>query len=349
MKTTGKTSSVLLILLVTCLTAGRASLAQEMHQGNLEVSKRALDRFIMSEIDSLQITGLSVAVIAKGRVVYYMCTGEKNIETHEKVDKRTLFEAASMTKPVFAYAVHKLAAEGRFDIDTPLFRYAPYEDLEYDDRYRMITGRMVLGHTTGLPNWRPKGEKLAFNAEPGSRYIYSGEGYEFLGYAVSRHTGEDLNDIVREEVLKPLGMKHSFMTDNDYVTENMSTGHTDNKVSGRKILDRAYVAYGLRTEARDYAKFVIELMRESRVPGSTFSRMATPHTDIDDSVISCLGIRSQQTTGGVKYFHSGNNGNRFQSHFAFYKDLDMGFVFFMNCNRGVEFARRLNDFLLNEK
>jgi CubicO group peptidase (beta-lactamase class C family) len=349
MKTKGRTSLTLIILLMTYLVTGQVSSSQEIHPESRRFSKKALDRFIMSEVDSLQITGLSVAVIEKGRVVYYRCTGEKNIETHEKVDKRTLFEAASMTKPVFAYAVHKLVAEGRFDIDTPLFRYSPYEDLEYDDRYKLITGRMVLGHTTGLPNWRPKGERLAFNADPGSQYIYSGEGYEFLGYAVSRHTGEDLNDIIREEVLAPLGMKHSFMTDNDYVTKNMSTGHTDNKVTGRKILDRAYVAYGLRTEARDYAKFVIELMKESRVPGSTFSRMASPHTNIDDSVISCLGIRSQQTPDGVKFFHSGNNGNRFQSHFAFYKDRDMGFVFFMNCNKGVEFAGRLNDFLLNEK
>lgn len=338
-----------LVLFIACLVAGQTAPAQIMTPGGQKISRREISRFISREVDTLQITGLSVAIIEKGRIVYYKTLGEKNMETHEKVDKRTLFEAASMTKPVFAYAVHKLAAEGRFDIDTPLFRYSPYEDLEYDDRYKLITGRMVLGHTTGLPNWRPKGEKLAFNAEPGSQYIYSGEGYEFLGYAVSRHTGEDLNDIIREEVLAPLGMKHSFMTDNDYVTENMSTGHTDNMVSGRKILDRAYVAYGLRTEARDYARFIIELMKESRVPGSTFSRMASPHTNIDDSVISCLGIRSQQTPGGVKYFHSGNNGNRFQSHFAIYKDMDMGFVFFMNCNRGVEFARRLNDFLLNEE
>lgn len=321
------------------------SSAQIITPDNKKISGKEIDSFIERQTDSLQVTGLSVAIIQKGKIVYYRTLGEKNIETHERVVRRTLFEAASMTKPVFAYAVHKLDAEGLFDIDTPLYRYATYDDLEYDRRYKLITGRMVLGHTTGLPNWRPRGEKLAFIAGPGSRYTYSGEGYEFLGYAVSRHTGMELQEIISEQVLVPLKMKHSFMIDNDYVTRHMSTGHTDKKVSGRKILDRAYVAYGLRTEACDYARFVIELMKESLVSESTLNRMASPHINIDDRVISCLGIRTEQTPYGMKYFHSGNNGNRFQSHFAFYKESGTGFVFFMNCNRGVEFAARMNELI----
>ncbi len=336
---------LLLMFLVTC----QVSQAQIMTLDNGRRSKKETDRFIHRAADSLHITGLSVAIIEKGKIVYYKTLGVKNNETHEKVNRKTLFEAASMTKPVFAFAVHSIAAKGLFSIDTPLFRYSPYKDLEYDERYKLITGRMVLGHTTGLPNWRPKGERLAINAGPGSMYTYSGEGYEFLGYAVRMHTGRELQEIIREEVLKPLKMKQSFMTDNDYVTRHMATGHTDGKVSGRKILDRAYVAYGLRTEAHDYARFIIELMKESHEPQSTFNRMASPYIKIDESVMSCLGIRSEPTPYGVKYFHGGNNGNRFQSHFAFFKEKDMGFVFFMNCNRGEEFAKMMNDFLTGKE
>jgi CubicO group peptidase (beta-lactamase class C family) len=339
----------IILLPVLYLMAEPVSSAQITTPENVKISRRELNRFIKRQVDSLQVTGLSVAIIQKGKVVYYRTLGEKNIESHEKAGRRTLFEAASMTKPVFAYAVHKLAAEGFFDIDTPLFRYATYDDLEYDRRYRLITGRMVLGHATGLPNWRPEGERLFFKSEPGSMYTYSGEGYEFLGYAVSRHTGRQLEEIISEQVFVPLKMKHSFMTDNDYIRRHMSTGHTDNKVSGRKILDQSYVAYGLRTEARDYARFVIELIRESHQPKSIFESMASPHINIDDKVVSCLGIRSEQTPYGAKYFHSGNNGNRFQSHFAFYKEHDTGFVFFMNCNRGVEFAVVMNKLITGAK
>jgi len=343
------TLPTVLVLLVAYLAAGQTAPAQIITPGGQKISRLDINRFISREVDTLQITGLSVAIIEKGRIVYYKTLGEKNKQTGEKVGRKTLFEAASMTKPVFAYAVHKLVAEGRFDIDTPLFIYFPYEDLEYDDRYKLITARMVLGHTTGLPNWRPKGEKLAFIAEPGSRYTYSGEGYEFLGYAVSRHIGKQLQEIISEQVLLPLKMKHSFMTDNDYVTRHVATGHSDGKVSGRMFLDKSYVAYGLRTEARDYARLVIALMSESHQQQSIFEKMAFPHINIDDRVVSCLGIRTEQTPYGVKYYHSGNNGNRFQSHFAFYKDKDFGFVFFMNCNRGVEFAAKMYEFLTSRE
>ena len=314
-----------------------------------EITIAEIDDFIRYQSDSLQIVGLSLAFIENGKIAYYRVSGEKNNNTREKVNRKTLFEAASMTKPVFAYTVHKLVEKGLFSIDTPLYKYFPYEDIAYDDRYKRITGRMALAHTTGMPNWRPKGGKLTIDADPGSKYIYSGEAFEFLGYAVQQKTGKKLQDIIREEVFKPLKMNHSFLVENNYVERHMSTGHKDNQVSGRMILPRVQVAYGLRTEATDYARFVMHLMKESQWPNSTFNVMAVPQVNIDEKVSSCLGIRSEMTPYGMKYFHGGNNGNRFQSHFAFFKEKNIGFVFFMNCNKGVELTERIYKFLEDGK
>ena len=62
-----------------------------------------------------------------------------------------------MTKPVFAYTVIKLSQKHIIDLDTPLYKYYPYEDIDQDDRYKLITARMVLSHTSGFPNWRGGG------------------------------------------------------------------------------------------------------------------------------------------------------------------------------------------------
>jgi CubicO group peptidase (beta-lactamase class C family) len=69
------------------------------------------------------------------------------------VNDQTLFEAASVSKPIFAYFVMRMVEKGLLNLDTPLYKYLPYPDIEHDDRYKLITARMVLNHTTGFPNW----------------------------------------------------------------------------------------------------------------------------------------------------------------------------------------------------
>lgn len=93
-----------------------------------------------------------------------------------QVSADTVFEAASLSKPVFAFGVLLLAQEGIIDLDRPLASYLPAPYLPAEPGAAVITARMVLEHTTGLPNWRPKGEPLALLRQPGTRFGYSGEG-----------------------------------------------------------------------------------------------------------------------------------------------------------------------------
>ena len=135
------------------------------------------------------IPGLSMVVIENGEVALHFELGVKNTETKESVDEETLFETASLSKPVFAYGVLKLVEKGKLDLDKPLVAYLPYPDIANDERGHSITARMVLAHTTGFPNWRPKNAPLKIHFQPGDRFSYSGEGFLFLQKVVEQVTG----------------------------------------------------------------------------------------------------------------------------------------------------------------
>jgi len=309
---------------------------------------KSIDSFIRYQMDSLKIPALSIAIIQKGKVIYYKATGVRN-EKHEAIDTATLFEAASMTKPVFAYAVHKLIQQGKLSLDTPLYRYYPYNDISYDDRYKLITARMVLDHTTGFPNWRD-GRELTIGSDPGTNYGYSGEGYVYLGFVVSHLIHKPIEDITNQEVFRPLGIRNSYLIENKYVLDHLADGKKDNKEWGRNgPWQGPNVASSLRTEAKEYAKFVIELMRENRSSGTVFQQMSAPQMKIDSNKWVCLGIFMEQTPYGIAYSHGGNNNNRYNSNFKFYKDHDLGYVFFMNCHQEQTLTKRLDKFLKTAK
>ncbi|HUQ98092.1 MAG TPA: serine hydrolase domain-containing protein, partial [Gemmatimonadaceae bacterium] len=121
----------------------------------------------------------------------------------------TVFEAASLSKPVFAYLVHTLAAEGKLDLARPLSTYLALPN-PADAASAPITARHVLSHTSGWRNWRfAKNDQLTADFAPGSKFSYSGEGYYFLQRVVEKVTGTGILRLTRERVFEPLGMKNS--------------------------------------------------------------------------------------------------------------------------------------------
>ena len=156
------------------------------------------------------VPGLTAAIIKGGEIVWARGFGVKNVETKEAVTTETLFPAASLSKPVFAYAVLKLSDEKLINLDRPLVEYLPWPDLPNDPRTKLITARRVLSHSTGLLNWRfQANQPLTINATPGQAFTYSGEGIYYLQRVVEHLTGRGLGEFMRERVLKPFGMQHS--------------------------------------------------------------------------------------------------------------------------------------------
>lgn len=156
------------------------------------------------------VPGLSVALIADGKLTWSQGFGVKKAGSSEPVTDDTVFGAASLSKPVFAYAVFKLRDEKLIDLDRPLVEYLSPSDLPDDPRSKKITARHVLSHTTGWQNWRfQKGNNLTFSSNPGEQFGYSGEGYFYLQRVVEHITGKGFEEFMRDRVLKPFGMVNS--------------------------------------------------------------------------------------------------------------------------------------------
>ena len=148
-----------------------------------------LEREIEELMTKAQVPGLSIALVSQGVLAWRRGFGIKDIRSKASVDDNTVFEAASTSKPLFAYVVMKLCEKGVLDLDTPLVKYVPERVVANDARSDVVTARHILSHTSGLPNWRSKQEPLAFGFTPGERWSYSGEGYSYLQAVVSRLTG----------------------------------------------------------------------------------------------------------------------------------------------------------------
>jgi CubicO group peptidase (beta-lactamase class C family) len=154
------------------------------------------------------VPGLAAAQVGGGRVEA-RGYGVRRAGTEDAVTEHTVFEAASLSKPVFAYLVLGLEREGVMDLDRPVGEYLALPNPE-DARARAITARHLLSHSGGWRNWRFAREHvLTADFEPGARFSYSGEGFAFLQRVVEALTGRAFPVLARERVFAPLGMESS--------------------------------------------------------------------------------------------------------------------------------------------
>lgn len=318
-------------------------------------SPAAIDKIIETYQKYYKIPGVSLALIKDGKVVYHKVYGVKNSFTKEPVNDSTLFEAASITKPVFSYAVQRLAERGVIDLDKPLYQYLPFKDIEYDDRYKLITGRHVLTHRTGFPNWREG--KLVINFTPGTQYSYSGEGMQYLQAVIEKITGKGIEQVIKEEVLDPLGMHHTFFSNNERLMKLVSTGHFNNVPSSDDPPSQPGMAYSMHTEALEFTKFMIQLMEQKGLSASTYENMLSERSpfiykDGDEKprykeyMGESLAVRDSPF--GQVFGHGGNNGD-FRCQFEVYKDSKTGYAIFTNSSTAYPLLDRMKLFLMEGK
>ncbi|WP_157955993.1 serine hydrolase domain-containing protein [Flavobacterium kingsejongi] len=352
------------VLLLSMFTANVD--AQYVTLNGHDVSVSSLDRFILNEIDSKEIPAISIAIINDGKIVYQKNAGVKDFITNKSVDENSIFEAASLSKTVFAYFVMKLVDRGILDLDKPLYKYMIYKDIENDNRYKNITARMVLDHTSGLPNWRTsdfadpkrnfKEGDLYLKFNPGSAYSYSGEGYYFLSKVIAKLTKTDLttlDNLFQKEVALPLNLQHSWFSINNFIVDHKVTGYMNKKAVIRwpgslpDLNSKTFgAAGGLHTDAGSYAKFLIALMNGKGLSKKSVNEMfkfqvrLDQNKDYDGDIGWGLGIGIRPGVNGFDYNHRGNNGN-FQSYYLINEKDRSGYVFFVSCDKGAEFNERL--------
>ena len=299
-----------------------------------------LEQEIAELLNKAQVPGLSIALVKDGALLWRRGFGVKDIRSKAPVDDSTVFQAASTTKPVFAYAVMKLCEKRVMDLDTPLTKYAPARFLESDPLLDRITARHVLSHTSGLPNWRSKEEPAAVRFTPGDKWGYSGEGYSYLQSAVSHLTGARVNrqscaryeagiefcatdpiidEYMQRNILVPFGMASSGFLWSPRMEANTAWGHdpkglplkTSREPSGPAVA-RYGMAGGLFTTPSDYARFLMEVIApkpsdEFRLSGASLAEMLRPHVKVTPQNSWALGWEISHTAAGDVIRHSGGN------------------------------------------
>lgn len=347
MKSSRVAKSIIPVLaLFAIVTTGPAQEASRSLSAPANVKARIneLERAIPALMDSGAVTGLQIAIVADGKLAWTRGFGVRSAETEAPVDEGTVFEAASLSKPVFAYGVLKLVDQGVIDLDTPLFRYWAYEDAAHDERYKKITARMALSHTPGFPNWRPRDGQLTINFEPGSKFSYSGEGFVFLQRVVEHLTGEPLNVFMKRTVLDPLGMTRSSYVWEDGFADNHAVPHT----SIGTAIDKQFpegsgnAAASLHTTASDFARFMITIMEGSGLSEKSAREMLVPQIEVEPGVSWGLGIGLEGSALGRGFWHWGHNTG-YRAYTLAYRDSGYGVIWFTNSSNGMTILEALLD------
>jgi len=178
------------------------------------------------------VPGLCAILVRNGEVAWVHALGVTKSGTTQKIDADTMFEAASISKAVFAYIVLQLADQGVLELDKPLAEYFRPDYLATNPALAAITARHVLTHTSGLPNWGDDNKPESFVPQflPGSHFSYSGEGMFWLQLVVEKLTSEGLDATARRLLFGPAGMTRS--TFSAYVDDpNVAWGHVGGRVA----------------------------------------------------------------------------------------------------------------------
>ena len=155
------------------------------------------DKEIEKWLKSNNIPTLGIGVINEGKLQQIKVYGD--LIDGETAPYNTIFNVASLTKPVTAIVALKLVSLGKWDLDEPIYKYWTDPDVADDPRSKKLTTRHILSHQTGFPNWRylNKSKKLNFQFEPGTQYQYSGEGLEYLRKALENKFKKSLNQLAK--------------------------------------------------------------------------------------------------------------------------------------------------------
>jgi CubicO group peptidase (beta-lactamase class C family) len=272
------------LLCLLILALGLAGMRRNAQQ----LSKEEVDGIVRKLMDTAHVTGLCVGIIRDGKIAYVQAYGYKNKPLGQLNDTATCFYAASFAKAVFAYLVMKLTDEGVIDLDKPLYEYLPkplpeydnYKDLAGDDRWKLLTARICLDHTTGFPNFRwanPRGNnKLEFFFTPGTRYGYSGEGMLLLQLAVETVTGRRLDSLAMEKVFIPLGMRRTSYVWEPSFEDDYAVGHLENETAiPKKKRTKAGAAGSMETTIADYTRFLAAVLRGEGLSEKAWKEMTS--------------------------------------------------------------------------
>lgn len=301
---------------------------------------------------AFDVPGVAVATLKQcepqGEAVL---AGSASLHPLQPVTAATVFEAASLSKPVFAWLVMQLVDEQIIDLDRPFAETFDYARLPDKAAYAKLTPRMVLTHRTGLPNWVDGGTDfpqrtapIPFRHPPGAAYSYSGEAFQLLQAFVENKTGRTLQALFQARLGR--WMPHSTFTrplppgtlaSRGYASARQASGGRDMS----NLTDHAMAAASLVTTAQDFARFLSLVCKREGLSAAAYDDMLRPQAPVpqEDAAFATsrgLGWAITDLGGGSTLVnHNGSNG-QYRSFAGFVQPSRDGIVILTNGVKGRE-------------
>ncbi len=363
---------------LTVLFGALSAIAQQppvLRPDGVEITPSQIDATVTQLIEAAHVTGVGIAIFHGGQIVYLKTYGLRDVEKGLPLTADSVMTSASLSKAAFATVVLRLLQQGTLDLDKPVYQYLPkplpeyprYADLQGDDRYKKLTLRMLLSHTSGFPNWRAfeDDRKLKIHFEPGTRYAYSGEGIDLAQLVVETVTAKSLTVLMEENLYRPLQMTRTSMVWDSRFESDFANGYDEyGRSLGPEKRPTPDAAGSMQTTLRDYATFLSALTRrkilDTRTTGKMFSpqvsihsahefpSLATETTDANDAIRLRYGLGwgLYSSPYGKAFFKEGHDEG--WRHLALCFANGSGILIMSNSSNGEGIFKPLMDSVLGE-
>lgn len=237
---------------------------------------------IRSWLATFHVPAVGIGIIEKGKVKSVRVYGY--LYSGVPAPTNTIWNVASLTKPVTALVTLTLASRGLLDLDEPVSKYYVDPDVKDNPWTTELTSRLLLSHQSGFKNWRflEPDKKLAFHFEPGKGYKYSGEGLEYLRKALESKFNKPLPQLAAENLFLPIGMKDTrFSWSYAIDSSRFARAQNDKGIvyTGRSTV--ASAADWLLTTVGDYSKFGAFVINGGGLPADLYRQMTTAQVNMD--------------------------------------------------------------------
>jgi CubicO group peptidase (beta-lactamase class C family) len=356
-----------IILLFCVLFCGHLA-AQQATVTRLDgstISPQKIDATVAHEMNEAHVEGVGIAIFNGGKMAYLKAYGFRDRGKQLPLTPDSVMTAASLTKPAFATMVMRLVEKRVIDLNKPVYEYLPkplpeyvnYADLANDARYKLITMRMLLDHTSGFPNWRrfTDDKKLRIYFMPGSRFAYSGEGIALAQMVVETVTRKSVNELMKEYVFGPVGMTRTSMVWESQFDSDYANGYDpQGKSMGPEKRTRGDAAGGMQTTLRDYARFALAVLDGKILSQKAWQEMLSPQIQIKEKT-EFPSLTTETTTAndairlsyglgwglfwtpyGKAFFKEGHDDNGWRHYIVCFAGPRSGMLIMSNSDNGED-------------
>jgi CubicO group peptidase (beta-lactamase class C family) len=328
-----------------------------------KVGRADIDAHATQWLRDSDVPSLAVAYIEGGKVAWTAVYGEQSPGV--AATERTLYNTASLTKPITAETVLRLASADKLSLDESMSPFWLDPDIKDDPWSKLLTPRLCLSHQTGFANWRRMtGGVLKIRWKPGTQTGYSGEGYNYVGKFAEKKLARPFDALAQEMVFDPIGMKETSYTTKDWYSGRLAVPHGP---KGEKPVDPLATTWDgadqLRATIGDYAQFVVSVMHDEGLTKAMAAERASMTRDTvrpegSEKVCREAGEKDHctltagmglgwevETVNGVKILDHDGSDWGVKTLALFVPSQGIGVVVFTNGENGMQVIRKVVEVL----